>query len=433
MGPLFAVAGNPILRSRSPEIMNAAFRALSIPGVYTRMAASGAVDIIETAKSMGIKGLNITAPFKEAITPFLDELDQHARAIGAVNTVINESGSLKGYNTDFTGVMEALRQKGVDARGKNTVVLGASGAGRAAVYALLLSGAGVTVINRTFSRARALAEAIGCAFLPIERIDEAISKADILISCISSCDRIVAPSSFREGMAVLDAHYSSETALTKDARMAGARVIDGREWLLFQALPAFRIFTGQDAPAGVMRKALYDGGRLSGTNVALIGFMGAGKSAAGEGIAGCLGMAALDTDRAIEEKTGLSIPEIFERRGEDGFRALEEAEVGRVRNVSHTVISLGGGAVLKEANRNVIREKCISIWLWASPETIIGRIGDDGKRPLLEGRARKTDMEAMLRARFPFYARAADCIINTDRSTPEEIIERICHEISTSL
>ena len=433
MEALFAVAGNPILRSRSPEIMNAAFRALSIPAVYTRIAASGAGDIIDTAKSMGIKGFNVTAPFKEIILPHLDDLDRDAQTIGSVNTVVNEDGILKGYNTDFIGVTNALITNGDDPRGKNTVVLGASGAGRAAVFALLSAGARVTVINRTFARAREVAEAMGCASLPIREIDAAVSEADILISCIPSCDRIIMPSSLRKEMVVLDAHYSSETSLARDARMQGARVIDGREWLLFQALPAFRLFTGRDAPVDVMRKALYEAGRPAKTNVGLIGFMGSGKSLAGQGVAARMGMALLDTDRAVVQKTGLSISEIFGRRREEGFRILEEAEVGRVKKVSHTVISFGGGAVLKAANRDIINERCVSIWLWASPDAIMDRIGDDGERPLLGGRARKGKIAAMLKARIPFYARAAHCIINTDRRTPDEIIERICHEISKPL
>jgi shikimate dehydrogenase len=433
MEALFAVAGNPILKSRSPEIMNAAFRARTVPAVYTRIAASGTADIIDTAKSMGIKGLNITAPFKEVIIPYLDDLDRDARTIGSVNTVVDEDGGLKGYNTDFIGVTDALISNGADPHGKDAVVLGASGAARAAVFALLSAGAQVTVINRTFPRARGLARDMGCASLPMEDIDEAVRRADILVSCIPSCDRVITSSSFGKEMVVLDACYSLETPLTRDAYMAGARVIDGREWLLFQALPAFRLFTGRDAPVDVMRKALYEAGRPVKTNVGLIGFMGSGKSSAGQRVAARMHMAALDTDKAIVVKTGLSISDIFGRHGEEGFRFLEEAEVGRVEKVSRTVISFGGGAVLRAANRDIINERCVSIWLWASPDAIMDRIGDDGERPLLEGQIRKGEVEAMLKARLPFYARTADCIINTDRSTPDEITERICHEISKSL
>ena len=433
MESLFAVAGSPILKSRSPEIMNAAFRALSVPALYTRMAPSDAADIIATVKSMEIKGLNVTAPFKEAIIPYLDGLDHNARTIGSVNTVVNKSGNLRGYNTDFIGVRDALIRNGVDPRGKNAVVLGASGAGRAAVFALRSLSARVTVVNRTYKRARGLASSMECTSLPIEEVDEAVRDADILISCIPSCKRIINPSSFRKGMAVLDAHYSSGTALTRDARAAGARVIDGREWLLFQALPAFKLFTGQDAPEDVMRRALYSGGGPSPTNVGLIGFMGSGKSAAGRGVARRLGMAARDTDGGIVDGTGLSISEIFTRYGEDHFRTLEEAEVRRVKNLSRTVISFGGGAVLKETNRNIISGRCLSVWLWASPDVVMDRIGGDRGRPLFGGRARGAEVEALLRARFPFYARAADLIINTDGCTAEETVERICHEIGTTL
>ena len=127
-----------------------------------------------------------------------------------------------------------------------------------------------------------------------------------------------------------------------------------------------------------MREALYRDAGLRKTNVGLVGFMGAGKSTIGLELAGRTGMALLDTDRAVTERTGLPVPEIFRRYGEEGFRMLEETEVRRMENVSGTVISFGGGAVLKTGNRDIIGNCCISLWLWASPDKITERTAPEG-------------------------------------------------------
>ena len=105
---IFGVAGNPVLHSKSPVMFNAAFESIGIDGVYTRIAASDPREVVECAKEMNIAGLNVTSPFKEGIMPFLDDVDDAAKRIGAVNTVVAKRGILKGYNTDPAGVVKAL-------------------------------------------------------------------------------------------------------------------------------------------------------------------------------------------------------------------------------------------------------------------------------------------------------------------------------------
>ncbi len=432
MTAIYAVAGRPVLHSLSPVMFNAAFGELSMDAVYTRLAAFDGRDIIDTARTMGIRGLNVTSPFKEEVIPFLDDLDHEARAVGSVNTVVREEGSFKGYNTDHHGVRDALSRHAVPCKGKRAVVLGASGAGRAAALALLVSGSTVTLVNRSGHKAEKWAHALGCESLPMEAIDEAVRGADILVSCITSPGRIVTPSSLKAGLTVFDAAYGQETALRKDARAAGCRLIDGREWLLFQALPAFRIMTGQVPPERVMREALFGDTPSKKDSIGLIGFMAAGKSTTGAGLAAALGVTALDTDAAIAAGAGLSIPEIFARSGLDGFRALEEEAIDRIRETIPGVVSFGGGSVMSGKNVDIMRNRCISVWLWANPETVRARTEGDTTRPLLGGNGGAADAEALLFSRLPFYARASDLIVDTDRATPEEIVERICREIDTA-
>ena len=160
-GKIFAVTGNPILHSRSPEIFRAAFEALGLDNYYyLRFASSRAEEIVQAMREATVSGFNVTSPFKEKVIPLLDDLDDGARKIGAVNLIVNEGGRLKGFNTDVMGVEQAFLENGVTLAGKKAVVLGAGGAAKAAVAALTEAGTDVVIINRTFKKAEFLAETI---------------------------------------------------------------------------------------------------------------------------------------------------------------------------------------------------------------------------------------------------------------------------------
>lgn len=431
MHKIYAVAGNPVLHSASPEMFNEAFRALSLDAVYTRIAPSGAGEIIDIAGEAGICGLNITSPFKEEIIEYLDGVEGDGKGVNAVNTVVREGGKFIGYNTDCTGVVHALQRSGVDTKGKRAVVLGASGAGRAAAYGLLSSGAQVTVINRTYEKAAKFARAFGCKVAAFGEIGRALPEAHILISCISSPERFIDPSLLRRDLVVLDANYSVPTALCADARSKGCRIVDGREWLLFQALPAFKLFTEKEAPVEIMRSALYRQDNHNKRNIALIGFMGAGKTMIAERLAEYAGMKAVDMDKNIENDTGLPIGEIFGKDGEDVFRAMERLEISAMEDALNTVFSCGGGAVLDQRNVDIIKRTSIPVWLWAKVETILDRVGDGDSRPLLKGGCREA--RDLLNKRLHLYARTADMLVSAEDKSPEEIVKRICDEIHISV
>ena len=259
-GPaLYAVVGKPIVHSRSPAMFNAAFKALGMPARHVRLAAGDAREALQKARARGVWGLNITAPFKEDFARLCDLLDVTAETVGAVNTVVIRNGRLIGHNTDIYGVAQALRSNGVSLRGKKAVVLGAGGAAKAAVHALLSGGAKVTVANRTAQKAQGIAESMGCGHSTLRPVElrGAFKDAEIVVSAVSTTKRIVPRSLLKETMTILEANYTAETTLTRDALQKGYRVIDGREWLLFQGAEAFEIFTGRKAPLAIMRKAVY--------------------------------------------------------------------------------------------------------------------------------------------------------------------------------
>ena len=233
----------------------------------------------------------------------------------------------------------------------------------------------------------------------------------------------------RQGLVILDANYSETTALVREGTQNGCTIIDGREWLLFQGVKAFTYFTGvQKPPIETMRKTLYEKKDFKKRNIALIGFMGAGKSTIGCHVAERLKIPFIDIDDEIEKISNFSIKEIFERNGEEAFRKMEADEIKCVAGLPGRVISCGGGAVLNKDSMHYLREYCIVIWLWAGIETILKRTGDSGVRPLLNVEDKRLAIKTMLTPRKPYYADASDLFISTDYKKPGEIVERIYNE-----
>ena len=432
MGRIYAVAGKPVFHSRSPRMFNAGFRELGIDAVYTRFAASAAEEVIATARELGIDGINITSPFKADILPYLDEVEADARKIGSVNTVVQREGRFLGYNTDVAGVLGALKEKGVEQTGKKAVVLGAGGAGRAAALALVSSGVDVVIVNRSFEKARVAAAVLECSALPVEQIDEALKGSHLLISTISSDERVVAPTLLSRGLTVLEANYAQPTRLIQDAMAAGCNVIDGRLWLLHQAIPAFQHFTGRSAPVDAMRKALWQKTWPTHRNISLIGLSGSGKSTIAGELASLTGMTMIDIDKKVEEKAGHSIAELFDAHGEETFRIMERAELQELWKVTHAAVACGGGAVVRKRNTQMIRSTSVPVWLWASPKTLLARIGDTITRPLLNEEEPGVSLQMLFEKRRFLYASTADLLISTEGKGPQEIAERIWNEVGST-
>ena len=152
------ITGYPCSHSRGPALWNHLFTHYGLPYFYTFFEWPDIGEVMRTARALGIRGLSVTIPFKEAVVGYLDEIDDDARAIGAVNTVVQCGGVFHGYNTDWLGIRAPLE----DLRGARAAVLGAGGAAAAAVYALLSLGMEVTVLARTVERAERLASRFGC-------------------------------------------------------------------------------------------------------------------------------------------------------------------------------------------------------------------------------------------------------------------------------
>ena len=265
------IIGDPIEHTMSPVMHNAAFRKLGLDYVYlpfhVRQEELGKA--IDGMRALNIRGLNVTIPHKVSIIPLLDKLDSLAEKIGAINTIVNEDGVLTGYNTDATGFLQALLERGVKPEGKKVVILGAGGASRAISFILTERGANLFVLNRQLARAEDLAGRIAQVFsknvsaqkLNEENLKMALARADILINTTSVgmipevAQTPVPAELLKPSLIVFDIVYNPiQTRLLKEAEAAGAKTIDGLEMLVWQGALAFEKWTGQKAPLDLMKR-----------------------------------------------------------------------------------------------------------------------------------------------------------------------------------
>ena len=254
---LYAVFGDPVGHSLSPLMHTAAFWAAGHNGVYVAVEAKTAEQIVTGTKALGIRGASVTIPHKTAVGAFLDECDQSVGKIGAVNTIVNRNGRLRGFNTDCEGVVRALTAA-TDPAGRDVLVVGAGGAARAAAVGLQDAGGRVTICNRTPARGEIIAAELDCGFQPLERLSRL--ETDILINATPvgmtpARDASVVPvEALRAGMVVMDLVYNPiRTRLLRDAAAAGCRTIDGSEMFVHQGARQFELWTGLEAPVEIMR------------------------------------------------------------------------------------------------------------------------------------------------------------------------------------
>ena len=269
------VIGDPIEHTLSPIMHNAAFKALKLDFAFLafKVKVADVEKAVSGMRTLGIHGLNVTMPHKSAVINYLDEVDQAAKAIGSVNTILNKDGRLFGFNTDGVGALQALRENGVEPRGKKVLLLGAGGAARAIAYTLAREADELVILNRTAKQAAELANLLKQTFdrkvvadtLSPNTIKDTLQDSDVLINATSvgmkpnANQTPVAFEWLRPDLAVMDIVYNPvETKLAKDAKAAGAKVVSGFEMLIYQGAASFEIWTGHSAPVEVMRHAAFN-------------------------------------------------------------------------------------------------------------------------------------------------------------------------------
>ncbi len=366
-------------------------------------------------KKRDFLGINVTIPYKQAVMPYLDELDPKARAIGAVNTIVNRNGRLCGYNTDYSGMKALVRHAGLNLEGKSVLILGTGGTSKTALaVARDLGAADVKRVSRVPQ-----GEAISyeeAARLPVQILINTTPMGMYPHPDKQAMD--LSRFGWLEG--VLDAVYNPlRTRLVLQARDNGARAQSGLYMLVAQAAYAAELFLNEHLPEDALPR-VYRAIHGEKQNIVLTGMPGSGKSTVGRMLAEAMGRELVDTDTEIIRLVKKPIPDIFAQRGESGFRELESQVIEQVAKRTGVVIATGGGVILREENVRRLRQNGRIYFLDRPVDAILP--SDD--RPL------SRDREALQRRfaeRYPRYIATADTGIPV-RGTPEEAAALIREE-----
>ena len=356
-------------------------------------------------------GLNVTIPYKKTVIPYCDELTEAAKSIGSVNTIVKRAdGTLLGHNTDYDGIMWLLKNAGAQVKGKKAVVLGTGGASLTVQAALRnLGAAQVVVISRSgednyeniarHSDAKILINATPVGMYPKTGVSPV--NLDVFTALEGVFDVVYNP---------------AKTQLLLEAEKRGIPCANGLGMLVAQAKAACERFTGQPVADEKVYTIKAEMERTT-RNVMLIGMPGSGKSTVGAALAESLGRRLVDVDERIVEMAGCSIPEIFAKDGEEGFRQIEHQALCEVSKESGLVIATGGGVVTRPENLDPMRQNSLIVWLLRDTALL----PKDG-RPL----SQTNSLTEMFKVREPLYRAAADCIADNNGSledTVKQILE----------
>jgi len=257
---VYCIIGFPVRHSLSPVFQNSAFEHFGINAVYVpfEVKPENIKVALEGLKALGIRGANVTLPYKEEALSWADHADKHAKIIGSANTLKFENGAVHAYNTDWVGFLKALKKLLPELRGRRALLLGAGGSARAILYGLLLEGVEVYIWNRTHERALRLSGELGGKV--VKKPEEVIDRVEIIINSTSSGLKEDDPPLFDYSLLrlehkVVDIIYR-ETPLIRSAKEKGCFFQDGLDMLLYQGMESFRIWTGLEVPYEVVREAV---------------------------------------------------------------------------------------------------------------------------------------------------------------------------------
>lgn len=360
-------------------------------------------------------GINVTVPYKKDVIPYLDELSPVAARLGAVNTIVRRNGKLIGHNTDYFGFLTMVRSSGIDAKGKKALVLGSGGASNTAVAALQEIGARVTVISRSGEN-------------NYHNLDHHYD-ASIIVNTTpvgmypNTGDAPLDLAQFPQLEAVLDVIYNpARTKLLQQAESLGLVTTNGLLMLVSQAKEASEWFTGQNLENDRIFK-IHRQLRQQMENIILIGMPGCGKSTIGRALAAQLGKQFVDTDEFLVRMTGRTIPDIFARDGESGFRKLETQVLEQLGKQAGLVIATGGGCVTQECNYPLLHQNGTVFWLCRDLQKL-----ETQGRPLSQANS----VEGLFRSRKSQYESFSDHTVDNNGSidTAVEEILRIYEDMS---
>lgn len=444
---LIGLIGNPVEHTLSPVIHNGISEKMGISSVYVpfQVEAEGLDQAVKGAYELNILGMNVTVPHKNQVLESLVEIDDAAKQIGAVNTLVRSEAKhgYKGYNTDMMGLRRQIQEDGISLKNETVVILGAGGAAKAVVYMCLSEGAGkIYLLNRTLEKAKKIADHMNRLWkdsvkvIPMLLSDYGrIQETELIVFQATAVglapnDRqaVLEDSEFyRRIKTGVDLIYNpANTRFMQMVAEQGGKAYNSLKMLLYQGVTAYELWHDITVPREVVDEVYVDLKRrvYKKDNRVLIGFMGSGKTTFGKALAEKLDMQFLDTDAYIEKQAGKSIADIFAEDGEEAFRKLETETLTYLRdNLENTVLATGGGMPLRECNARLLKETGRVFYLTAAPQVIYDRVKDSTDRPLLQGENPYGRICELMKERRSRYESAADVLVDTNSNDMEEILD----------
>ena len=370
-------------------------------------------------KKREFNAINVTIPYKQDVIPYLDEISDTAKRIGAVNTIVNRNGRLYGDNTDFAGMLALAKHIGVDMKGRKVLILGTGGASKTGhALAEYMGAQSVFYVSRSGKDGS----------ISYEQAVTEHSDAQIIINATpvgmfpKQDGRPIDISAFPKLEGVIDAIYNPlRTNLILDAQERGIPAEGGLYMLSAQAVHASAVFRDIPLDESLVDKA-FKSVKNDKQSIVLIGMPSSGKTTVGRILAEKCGKQLADTDEYIVRKIGMSISDFFAKHGEAEFRKIEKETVAELSATGGRIIATGGGAVLDAENVRALKQNGVLVFLDRRPENLIAT--DD--RPLA---SRRSALEKLYAERYDIYCAAAELHIDAN-TTPEAEADAILKELA---
>lgn len=361
-------------------------------------------ELVEFMTNKNFKGINVTIPYKETVIPFLDRIDESAKKIGAVNTVVNSNGVLTGYNTDFYGMSELLKRGGITLADKNVFILGTGGTSKTArAVAKSLGAAEINVVSRNPHNGEISYDEMYRRSAEVEVIINTTPVGMFPKSDASPVD----PEKFPNLSGAADAVYNPlTTEFISRARVCGANAVNGLYMLVAQAAKAAELFFNDKTMTDKTNSVFSEIFREK-LNIVLVGMPGSGKTTIGKIVAEALGREFYDTDVEFVKENG-EIADYFKSNGEKAFRDKESDIVSDLGAKNGLVIATGGGAILRPENVKHLKENGLVIFLDRDVEKIV----PTSDRPLGSDR---NAIQQRYDERYPVYCSVADIKVDSNR------------------
>lgn len=362
-------------------------------------------------KAKTFKGINVTIPYKEAVIPYLDSIDESAKKIGAVNTVVNKDGKLFGYNTDFYGLKALIEKSNIEIKDKKVLILGSGGTSKTAFAVAKEMGAKeILIVSRN------LADGL----ITYEQAYKNHSDAEVIINTtpVGMYSKIgikpIEIDSFGNLCGVIDVVYNPlNSALVTEAKLKGIKATGGLYMLISQAVFAAEKFL-DIVILKTQTDRIYTEILNDKRNIVLIGMPSSGKSTVGKELAKKMGKDFFDSDNEIEKIINMDIPQFFKEYGEKQFREIESMVIANLSLKQSSVIATGGGAVLNSRNIDLLKENGFVVFLDRSIENLIAT--DD--RPLASS---KEMLQKRYDERYEIYCESADFKIDANGTVEQNV------------